>query len=234
MTASAPGRRPRWIFFDAAFTLFRPCRPVGETYARIAGRHGIALDPGDLETRFREVWRAMPLPDYRGRCDVAERQEVDVRWWRDLVRAVFAACGEERPAGFEACFRELFDHYGRGEAWTPYPEVPAVLGSLRESGACLGIISNFDRRLERVLADLDLAPWFGVVTTSVASGASKPEPGIFASALAAAGAVAGDCLHVGDDPEADWEGAARAGLRVFRLRRPENDLRHLLDGGGTS
>ena len=36
-------------------------------------------------------------------------------------------------------------------------------------------------------------------------------------------------LHVGDDAERDWKAAAAAGLLVFRLHRPRNSLRDLLN-----
>jgi FMN phosphatase YigB (HAD superfamily) len=35
-------------------------------------------------------------------------------------------------------------------------------------------------------------------------------------------------MHVGDDPERDWQAAKAAGLTIFELRRPENSLRDLL------
>jgi FMN phosphatase YigB (HAD superfamily) len=37
-----------------------------------------------------------------------------------------------------------------------------------------------------------------------------------------------EVLHVGDDPERDWEAASAAGLSIFRLDRPKNSLRDLL------
>jgi FMN phosphatase YigB (HAD superfamily) len=36
-----------------------------------------------------------------------------------------------------------------------------------------------------------------------------------------------EVLHVGDDPERDWEAATAAGLPIFRLDRPKNSLRDL-------
>ena len=36
-------------------------------------------------------------------------------------------------------------------------------------------------------------------------------------------------LHVGDDPERDWKAAADAGLSVFKLERPKNSLRDLIE-----
>jgi len=37
-----------------------------------------------------------------------------------------------------------------------------------------------------------------------------------------------EVLHVGDDPERDWEAASAAGLSIFRLDRPKNPLRDLV------
>jgi FMN phosphatase YigB (HAD superfamily) len=37
-----------------------------------------------------------------------------------------------------------------------------------------------------------------------------------------------EILHVGDDPERDWNAASIAGLSLFELKRPQNSLRDLL------
>jgi len=39
---------------------------------------------------------------------------------------------------------------------------------------------------------------------------------------------ANEVLHVGDDPERDWNAAKEAGLSVFQLDRPKNSMRDLL------
>ena len=72
---------------------------------------------------------------------------------------------------------------------------------------------------------------FTLETDKVSSevGADKPSSKIFSAALARTGIRASEALHVGDEPEADWLGAERAGLRAFRLQRPENSLRGVLD-----
>ncbi|GIW56700.1 MAG: hypothetical protein KatS3mg082_3104 [Nitrospiraceae bacterium] len=48
----------RAVTFDAAGTLIEPRERVGETYARVARRHGIEVDPVLAEHRFFEVYRA--------------------------------------------------------------------------------------------------------------------------------------------------------------------------------
>jgi len=65
-----------------------------------------------------------------------------------------------------------------------------------------------------VLAALGLAAWIDQVTISSEAGAAKPDPRIFATALAAAGLRAAEVLHVGDTAREDLAAARAAGLEV--------------------
>ena len=60
--------------------------------------------------------------------------------------------------------------------WDVYPDVVPALEALRARGVALGIVSNFDSRVVRILEGLALAPWFASVTLSSAVGATKPDP----------------------------------------------------------
>jgi len=81
----------------------------------------------------------------------------------------------------------------------------------------LGIVSNFMGNLELCLAELGLRDLFAVVADSAVVGISKPDPGIFRHALAAAGATAEETWMVGDNFEADIRPAARLGLSTAWL-----------------
>jgi putative hydrolase of the HAD superfamily len=102
----------------------------------------------------------------------------------------------------------------------PYPEVPAVLAALRERGCALVVVSNWDVSLHDVLAHTRLRTLVDGVVTSAEFGAAKPDPAIFAHALALAGGVAPeDALHAGDDVAADVEGARAAGIAAVLVAR---------------
>jgi putative hydrolase of the HAD superfamily len=104
----------------------------------------------------------------------------------------------------------------------PYPEVPGVLRALRERGARLVVVSNWDVSLHDVLERTRLRPLLDAVVTSAEFGAAKPDPAIFAHALELAGARAADAVHAGDDVEADVHGARAAGIEpVFVARDGE-------------
>jgi FMN hydrolase / 5-amino-6-(5-phospho-D-ribitylamino)uracil phosphatase len=69
------------------------------------------------------------------------------------------------------------------------------------------------------LGAIGLAHYFERSLAARDAGALKPDPRIFELLLGAAGVEASRALHVGDDPEADVEGARRAGIRPVWLNR---------------
>jgi putative hydrolase of the HAD superfamily len=211
------------IFFDAAGTLFHLPRGVGWHYRDVALRHGWDLSEDRLRSAFGTVWREMPVrPAVRG-----PRAGDDKSWWRELVERVLDQCGAEgQGTARDAYFEELYREFTLPGVWELYPEVTEVLAALRPRFR-LGVISNFDGRLRAILDHLGIFAAFDPVVISSEVGADKPDAWIFEQALARAGAAPGEAWHVGDDPERDWQGAAAAGLHVFRLSRPENSLRDL-------
>jgi putative hydrolase of the HAD superfamily len=104
-----------------------------------------------------------------------------------------------------------------------YPEVPGALRALRRAGHRLVVVSNWDVSLHDALRATGLAPLVDGAISSAEAGAAKPDPRIFARALALAGDGAAAGLHAGDSLEHDVAGARAAGLRpvlVARAGRP--------------
>jgi putative hydrolase of the HAD superfamily len=101
----------------------------------------------------------------------------------------------------------------------PYPEVPGVLRALRERGARLVVVSNWDVSLHDVLERTELRMLVDAVVTSAEFGAAKPDPAIFARALELAGAGPEEAVHAGDDVEADVHGARAAGIEPVLVAR---------------
>jgi putative hydrolase of the HAD superfamily len=202
----------RAVSFDAAGTLFHPARPIGELYAMIAARHHIRADPAILQPRFRAAFHAapplafpvMPAPELRAR---------EKAWWEAVVRRVFAGIAEP-DARFAAYFEDLFAFFASDAAWRLDPDAPPLLRRLRAHGLRVLVVSNFDARVRGVLAALGLLPLVDHVTISSEAGAAKPDPRIFAIALAAAGLDPADVLHVGDTAREDLVAARAAGLDV--------------------
>ena len=104
----------------------------------------------------------------------------------------------------------------------PAADARPALARLRELGLTLVCVSNWDISLPRVLEDAGLGDLLDGVVTSAGAGARKPDPAIFAPALALARCEPGEALHVGDTPAEDVAGAEAAGIPALVLDRSGN------------
>ncbi len=103
-----------------------------------------------------------------------------------------------------------------------YPEVPSTLRELRRRGFRLVVVSNWDVSLHERLDELGLTPLLDGAVASAELGVAKPDPAIFAHALAIAGSAPERAWHAGDSAEADVAGARAAGVTpVFVARHGE-------------
>jgi putative hydrolase of the HAD superfamily len=103
--------------------------------------------------------------------------------------------------------------------FSAFSDAPAALEALRGRGLRLVVASNWDCSLPGVLEQAGLAPLLDGVVTSAAVGATKPDPALFAAALAAAGCDAAEAVHVGDSLANDVAGARAAGIEPVLLDR---------------
>lgn len=215
----------KFVFFDAAGTLFHLAEPVGTVYARYAEPFGFQLDGHALDHAFRSIWGSMPSPwagELRG-------PQVERDWWAELVRRVLATeYIEADDFDFPNYFNGVWEHYRSPDAWKLYEETVEVLEALKPRVG-LGVISNFDSRLYDILKGLEIRHFFDVVTISAQAEAIKPDERIYQAALGAAGCQPEEAMHVGDDPEADWAGGEAAGMKTLELKRPVDSLRIVLD-----
>lgn len=204
------------IFFDAAGTLIRTARPVGESYAFLAKRYGLEVLPQEIRERFRACFSSAPPLAFPGAQD-KEIKALERQWWKELVRKIFEPYG--RFAHFDNYFSELFSYFSKPEAWSLYPETAETLSALREQGFILEVISNFDSRLFAILDGLGIASRFDSIVISSQVGYAKPAPEIFHAALGLHRLKTDEALHVGDSPDKDAVGANGAGLTGVLLDR---------------
>lgn len=206
----------RAVFFDAVGTLLIPDPPAPAVYAATAQRHGLALSAGAVRERFIAAYRREEAADVARDWVTSEGRER--ARWRAIVADTLA--GVTDP---EACFRHLFEHFSRPDAWRVPPGTAAVLAALQARGLVLGMGSNYDARLLTVLAGRhELAPLAGHVVVSASVGQRKPAAGFFAEVTRAAGCEPGAVLFVGDDLRNDYEGATAVGMHALLLD-PDNE-----------
>jgi len=211
------------ISFDAVGTLFYLTKTVGDHYAYVGRQVGLDLDAQKLERAFHTAWKKMPQ---RAAID-GPRENDDKGWWRELVDLVLDQVAPSlNEFDRDNLFEIAYEHFAEAGVWELYPEVLEVLEKLRPPFQ-LAVISNFDGRLRFILQHLGISKFFTHIFVSSELGADKPDPEIYRRALKFIDLKPNEVLHVGDDPERDWEAASAAGLSVFQLDRRKNSLRDL-------
>jgi putative hydrolase of the HAD superfamily len=206
------------IVLDAVGTLIEPVPSVAETYAAVAARQQVVLDPALVRARFHHHFRNDEVDEARGPLMTDEAREL--RRWRRIVGSVL-----EEVADVDRAFHELWDHFGRPSAWRCFPDVEPFLRTVRSRGFGIRIASNFDSRLRTVVAGLrELSGLEGSLTISSEVGFRKPHPEFFTQVCVSLGLPPEQILCVGDDFENDVLGAVRSNLRGVLLDRHEKIL----------
>ena len=209
-----PQRPISTIFFDVGGTILTVQPSVGKIYADAATRLGFDVDPGRVNANFKEAWkRSLRRRQSNGHvCD----DEVLRADWCQVVVDSFE--GLLPPEVATEAFRDLYDRFCRADAWRIADGARETFEELGALGYRLGILSNWDHRLEETLESLGLLGYFEFRVISYRVGVEKPHPKIFQEALREAGVPAREALHIGDSFEWDIEPAHALGLRALWLR----------------
>lgn len=212
-------KRPRVVFFDAVGTLFGVRGSVGQVYRDIAQKYGVEVNASVINSAFYETFKTSPPCTFPG-MDVLEIPQLEQQWWNTIAQQTFDRAGVlNQFEDFSSFFLDLYVHFETAEPWFIYPDTLITLTKLRSLRLPLGILSNFDSRLYKVLRALDLADYFDSITISTEAGVAKPDPKIFAIALAKHECKPQDAWHIGDSLQEDYEAANAAGLRGILLSR---------------
>lgn len=226
----------RVVTFDCAQTLvhvdWNPPRLAVDSAEAI----GMPVDRLEAASHYHRLLTS-GWGDFR-RANLSRDPAVTDAYWRQLTEDWVTALGLSHewvePLITEAEAR-LF---GPGsEVFRVYDDVAPTLDALRERGYRLGVVSNWDLSLHRVLAMFGLTSYFDTVTASLEEGVEKPDRQIFDLTLRRLRAEPAETLHIGDNPVDDLQGAREAGLKALLIDRnqPQSgrlvlaDLRDLLE-----
>jgi HAD superfamily hydrolase (TIGR01549 family) len=200
----------RAVLFDVDFTLCRPGPELSaERYARIAARHGLALEVG----RYEEAREAAAL-------NLKRHPELlhDDTIWHRFTEEIFIGMGGAAEIASE-CATEIEQGWEVSENFELFEDALPVLEELRAAELRIGLVSNGIRDLNEFVVHhrLDVDTAIG----SRAHGRVKPHPTIFQAALERLGAAPRETVMVGDSLEEDIEGARALGMRAILIDREE-------------
>lgn len=128
------------------------------------------------------------------------------RMWRTLLD--FKIGDEPLSRAMSARFLELLP-----TKKNLFPYTREILDYLLEKKYTLHLITNgFENTQKSKIGNSDLTHYFTHVITSETSNSLKPHAAIFEYAMNQAGASLSDSIMIGDNPEADIQGAINAGM----------------------
>ena len=210
---------PKVIFLDAMGTLFGLKKSVGEIYQQVASEYGVEIDAQRLNNAFINSFKAAPPLAFL-EPKLTSLSQLEFMWWRNVVQTTFERVeAVDKFSNFADFFQEIYSYFATEKPWYVYPDVVPCLHNWQQQGVELGVISNFDSRLNQVLKALDLEQFFTSITISSVAGFAKPDQNIFEIALKKHGFMAQQAWHIGDNQNEDYQGATAAGIKAFWLNR---------------
>ncbi|PNF32148.1 Rhythmically expressed gene 2 protein [Cryptotermes secundus] len=206
--------RLRLVTFDVTETLLTFRVPPAEKYADVGAQFGVIVDPNVISANFKKHWRYMSTshPNFGQRTGLGWE-----KWWKLLVNKTFQDTVQGNAYNvsiFDTIGDHLIELYKTCECWKTVEGAEELLNHFNKLRVPLGIISNYDERLETVLEAMDLHHHFQFIITSYCAGFEKPDSRIFRLALCQLGNGSikpNEALHVGNMPEIDYLGAVKAG-----------------------
>jgi putative hydrolase of the HAD superfamily len=200
------------VVFDVVGTLVEPRPSVAVAYQQAARRHGLTVDAAVIQQRFKTAWRRQEAIDAAAVPAFATSRGREAERWRAIVDEVFR--GSSASA---AIFTDLWDHFGRIDAWQPLARGRDLVRLAIDAGVTVALASNFDERLLAIAEHVEPLSWVPHVFASSEIGWRKPAPEFFRWVERRLGCDPAEALLVGDDPELDLAAARRAGWRALAI-----------------
>ena len=205
----------RAVFFDAGETLLAAHPSFPDLLATTLRAEGLETTPDAIRAALPAVASVFTEATERG--DLwSTSTERSRAFWAEVYRRLMRELGLPFP---ETLAGRLYATFTDVSNYRMFPDTVPVLEKLRAAGLRLGLISNFEGWLERLLDALEATHHFEVRLISGIEGMEKPDPRIFRLALARMGVEAREAVHVGDSVEYDVMPAAAVGMTGVLLDR---------------
>ncbi|XP_045211301.2 haloacid dehalogenase-like hydrolase domain-containing protein 3 [Mercenaria mercenaria] len=212
--------RIRLVTFDVTNTIIRVTKSVGQNYANVARMYGKDVDVTKLNTSFRAVFSNYNklYPNFG-----VHNGLTPFKWWSKVVVDSFREAGSDEQH-LEQIAQHLYVMFATSKGWEVLPGAEKTLTELKQKGVKLGVISNFDDRLDKILTELALRHYFDFVLASAVVKIAKPDPDLFEMAFKMADVKPEEALHIGDNILTDYVGARNSGCKGVLLVPPDKQI----------
>ena len=204
------------VFFDAGETLLHPHPSFPELFARTVQSGGYSISSQEVgELQGRLAPHLVEVAEESGVEQPSLSAEASLTFWKHLYRRLLEEFGVED----EDMVARLYEVFSNSASYKLFDDVLPTLAVLTAAGYRLGIISNFEEWLQKMLIELEVGHLFDVTIISGVAGVEKPDPLIYEIALKEARVEAADAVHVGDSPVMDVQPSSAVGMRSVLLDR---------------
>ncbi|MDQ8185442.1 HAD-IA family hydrolase [Pelagicoccus sp. SDUM812002] len=205
------------VTFDAAHTIYHPHPSVGEIYQEVMQLHGLDYPSDELEAGFRRAFRNISKD-----TAILDGEKREWSYWHSIVLESISQLSPQ-PKDFAALFGDLWNEFSLGHRWRPETTAFETITQLRARGYKTALLTNWDHRVRRVVAETGFADSFDRLFISSEIGHEKPAPEIFDYCRSSLGLAPEQILHVGDSLQHDIQGAQAAGWSAVRISE-ENEV----------
>jgi len=197
------------VLFDLGNTLVYS-RPE-ETFKRILDEHGIVESIDDVKQALIRGNKEFDIDKHVG----LSAHEFYTKW--NLVQLKHLGV---KGSGARRLAEEIDTLWWKFAKFFVYPDVKETLQRLKQMGLKLGIITGgYVEDIEKILPNVGLEKFFDVCVGVNTTGKRKPHQKAFTYALGQLGVKPQEAVFVGDNYEADYLGAKKAGMIPVLIKR---------------
>ncbi len=204
------------VFFDAGETLIRPYPSFPELFSEVCSRRGVSVDADSVrEVQERLAPHLVDLAEDTGVTQPSLDPEDSRVFWTFLYRRLLEELRVDEPE----LVQDLYATFSASTSYKVFDDVLPALSELERAGYRLGLISNFEGWLQKVLVEQELGESFEVSVISGLEGVEKPDVRIYEIAIERAGVDPQRAIHIGDSMAMDVRPAKEVGMNVVLLDR---------------
>lgn len=209
----------RLITFDVTDTLLKFRSAPGKQYGDIGALYGVLTNDNVLALNFKIHWRRLSKehPNF-GRSTGLGWEN----WWRDLIAGTFKDSHNYTidKGKLDSVADHLIEVYKTSACWQQCYGALGLLSYIRSKKIPMGVVSNFDPRLETILKNNKLKHYFRFILTSYEAGFEKPDKKIFDKVMEMSKIERlnpEECLHIGDNATLDYFGAKNSNWHSYLI-----------------
>jgi len=196
------------LLFDLGGTLVKISSEIPNVMKRVLNLRGINRSLKEISHARKEVEKGLDFQDLPKLLDEFWIQ------WNERILSNLHVKSSIQTAKF------IKTHWWDYSDVSLYPDAEKILPLLKERDLKLGIITNgLQSDVDKILPKVSLQGFFDIVVVIDTLRKMKPDVEVFYYALEKLRTAPSDAIFIGDEMEADYNGARKAGLNAYLIDR---------------